>query len=72
MIREDEAVTIPMEQRFDRSVEVPRGSSYDLARKLVALADQKMYEAKRTYAGSAEPHIAQANVRITGGQLVDM
>jgi diguanylate cyclase (GGDEF)-like protein len=72
MIREDEAVTIPIEQRFDRSIEVPSGSSYDLARKLVALADQKMYEAKRTYAGSAEPHIAQANVRITGGQLLNM
>jgi hypothetical protein len=48
MIREDESVTIPIEQRFDASVEVPCGSSYDLARKLVALADQKMYEAKRT------------------------
>ena len=42
------------------------------ARKLVALADQKMYEAKRTFAGSAEPHITQANVRITGGKLVNM
>ena len=72
MIREDEAITIPIEQRFDASVEVPVGSSYDLARKLVALADQKMYEAKRTYAGSAEPHITQANVRITDGKIVNM
>jgi GGDEF domain-containing protein len=72
MIREDETVKIPIEQRFDASVEVPCGSSYDLARRLVALADQKMYEAKRAFAGSAEPHIAQANVRITDGKIVDM
>ena len=72
MIHEDETVKIPIEQRFDASVEVPCGSSYDLARKLVALADQKMYEAKRTFAGSAEPHITQANVRISGGKIVDM
>jgi diguanylate cyclase (GGDEF)-like protein len=72
MIREDEAVTIPIEQRFDASVEVPLGSSYDLARKLVALADQKMYEAKRTFSGSAEPHITQANVRIADGKIVNV
>lgn len=72
MIKIDESVTVPIEQRFDPSVEVPPGSSYDLARRLVALADQKMYQAKRTFADSAEPHIAQANVRITGGKLVEM
>jgi len=72
MIHEDEQVNIPPEQRFDTSVEVPRGSSYDIARKLVALADQEMYSAKRTYAGSAEPHIAQKNVRITDGKLVEL
>ncbi len=66
----DEQVTILPEQRLDSSVPVPVGSSFDIARKLVALADQKMYEAKRTFAGSTEPHIAQVNVRITGGQLV--
>ena len=72
MIHEDELVNIPPEQRFDTSVEVPPGSSYDLARRLVALADQKMYEAKRTFADSSEPHIVQTNVRITGGKIVDM
>ena len=72
MMHEDELVNIAPEQRFDTSVEVPPGSSYDLARRLVALADQKMYWAKRTFAGSAEPHIAQANVRITDGKLVEM
>lgn len=72
MVKEDEKVAIPIEQRFDTSIEVPPGSSYDLARRLVALADQKMYEAKRAYAGSPEPHIAQANVRIIGGTLVDL
>ena len=72
MIHEDEQVNIPPEQRFDTSVEVPRGSSYDIARKLVALADQEMYSAKRAFAGSAEPHIAQKNVRITDGNLVEL
>jgi diguanylate cyclase (GGDEF)-like protein len=72
MLSEDEQVNIPPEQRFDASVEVPPGSSYAIARKLVALADLKMYEAKRTFADSTEPHITQANVRITGGKLVDM
>jgi diguanylate cyclase (GGDEF)-like protein len=72
MIREDGQVNIPVEQRFDTSVEVPPGSSYGIARKLVALADQKMYWAKRTFAGSGEPHIAQVNVRITGGKIVEM
>ena len=59
MIHEDEQVNIPPEQRFDTSIEVPAGSSYAVARKLVALADQKMYEAKRSFAGSPDPHIAQ-------------
>ena len=72
MIEEDERVNIPPEQRFDASVEVPPGSSYDIARRLVALADQKMYEAKRTFAGTTEPHITQINVRITGGRIVEM
>jgi diguanylate cyclase (GGDEF)-like protein len=72
MIHEDETVNIPPEQRFDTSVEVPPGSSYDIARRLVALADHKMYEAKRTFAGSPEPHIAQTNVRITNGKIVEM
>jgi diguanylate cyclase (GGDEF)-like protein len=72
MIHEDEQSNIPPEQRFDKSVEVPAGSSYDLARRLVSLADQKMYEAKRSFAGSPDPHIAQANVRIVGGKLVEL
>ena len=65
-------MNIPPEQRFDTSVEVPSGSSYDIARKLVALADQEMYAAKRAFAGSTEPHIAQKNVRIVGGKIVEM
>ena len=51
---------------------MPAGSSYDIARRLVALADQKMYEAKRMFAGSVEPHIAQTNVRIVNGKLVEI
>ncbi len=50
----------------------PPGSSYDIARRLVALADQKMYEAKRNFADSSDPHIAQANVRIVAGKLVEI
>jgi diguanylate cyclase (GGDEF)-like protein len=72
MIREDELVNIPPEQRFDTSVEVPPGSSYDIARRLVAIADQEMYSAKRTFAGSTDPHIAQTNVRIIGGKIVEI
>jgi len=72
MMKLDEDVKITPEQRFDLSVRVPEGSSFDLARKLVALADQKMYEAKRTFAGSPEPHIAQSNVRIGKGKLIEI
>ncbi len=71
MTRRDNDVAIQPEQRFDRAVEVPPGSSYDIARKLVALADQKMYEAKRTSSDSPDPHIAQVNVRITDGKVVE-
>jgi diguanylate cyclase (GGDEF)-like protein len=70
MIQFDAETTVAPEQRFDKSIPVPVGSSFDIARKLVALADQKMYEAKRNFAGSQDPHIAQANVRIVGGTLV--
>jgi diguanylate cyclase (GGDEF)-like protein len=69
MAQIDAQVTIPPESRFDTSVPVPTGSSYEIARRLVSLADQKMYEAKRT-AGSGEPHIAQVNVRIENGEVV--
>jgi diguanylate cyclase (GGDEF)-like protein len=72
MMKLDEHVEIAPEQRFDVSVEVPHGSSFDLVRKLVALADQKMYEAKRAFAGSSEPHIAQINVRISKGDLIEI
>jgi diguanylate cyclase (GGDEF)-like protein len=72
MIALDETMQVLPEQRFDSSVEVPTGSSFDLVRKLVGMADRKMYEAKRDFAGSAEPHIAQVNVRITQGQLVEI
>ena len=66
----DEQTNVAPEQRFDLSVQVPDGSSLDIARKLVALADEKMYEAKRQFAGSPDAHIAQVNVRITHGKLV--
>jgi diguanylate cyclase (GGDEF)-like protein len=72
MTRRDATTDVPPEHAFDRSLDVPEGSSYDIARRLVALADQKMYEAKRSFAGSPDPHIAQANVRMVGGKLVDM
>jgi diguanylate cyclase (GGDEF)-like protein len=68
----DQDVTITPEQRFDSSIQVPAGSSFDIARRLVALADQKMYEAKRTFAGSPDPHIAQTNVRILAGKLAEI
>ena len=70
MVQWDKQVSISPEQRFDDSVTVPPGSSFDIARKLVALADQKMYEAKRAFRDSTDPHIAQINVRITDGQLI--
>jgi diguanylate cyclase (GGDEF)-like protein len=72
MMRCDEEATLTPEQRFDTSVPVPIGSSFDIARKLVALADQRMYEAKRTFADSIEPHIAQSNVRIVNGTLIEI
>lgn len=72
MVSVDAEVSILPEQRFDASVAVPAGSSYDIARKLVALADQKMYEAKRTFAGTTEPHLAQVNVRTVNGKLVEI
>jgi diguanylate cyclase (GGDEF)-like protein len=68
----DQETTVPPERRFDPSFPVPPGSTYEIARKLVALADQKMYEAKRTFADSLEPRIAQTNVRIVNGQLVEL
>jgi diguanylate cyclase (GGDEF)-like protein len=70
MVQSDKEANVSPEQRFDDSVTVPPGSSFDIARKLVALADQKMYEAKRAFRDSTDPHIAQINVRITGGQLI--
>jgi len=72
MIELDGKMTVAPEQRFDLSVQVLDGSSLDIARKLVALADEKMYEAKRQFAGSPDPHIAQVNVRITHGKLVEI
>jgi diguanylate cyclase (GGDEF)-like protein len=70
MVQCDKQVSVSPEQRFDDSVAVPEGSSFDIARKLVVLADQKMYEAKRAFRDSTDPHIAQINVRITGGKLI--
>jgi diguanylate cyclase (GGDEF)-like protein len=70
MIELDRRVTVTPEQRFDLSVEVPQGSSFDIARKLVALADEQMYAAKRDLEGADEPRIIQKNVRISDGKLV--
>jgi diguanylate cyclase (GGDEF) domain len=70
MMRCDEQANLSPEQRFDPSVAVPPGSSFDLARNLVALADEKMYQAKREFRDSPDPHVAQVNVRITDGVLV--
>ncbi len=70
MVQSDKLASLTPEQRFDSSVAVPPGSSFDIARKLVALADEKMYEAKRAFRDSTDPHITQINVRITGGQLI--
>jgi len=72
MVRCDGEVNLLPEQRFDVSIAVPAGSSFDLCRKLVALVDQKMYEAKRGMTGTGEPRIAQVNVRITEGQLIQI
>ena len=68
----DEQAAIQPEQRFDASVEVPAGSSFDVARKLVSLADQKMYEAKRTPDSAAEPRIAQISVKIVDGTIAQI
>ena len=68
----DQTVHIAPEQRFDLSVPVPEGSSWDIARRLVALADARMYDAKRHFGDSDEPHILQTNVRIIGGALVEV
>jgi diguanylate cyclase (GGDEF)-like protein len=72
MTASDQQVKLTPEQRFDPSIAVPAGSSYDIARRLVLLADQKMYEAKRTFADTVEPHIVQMNVRIVSGKLVEI
>jgi diguanylate cyclase (GGDEF)-like protein len=72
MIERDKHANLAVEQRFDASVPAPDGSSFDLARQLVALADEKMYEAKRALRDSSDPHIAQVNVRIVDGKLIPL
>lgn len=72
MVERDEQATVAPEQRFDTSVPVPEGSTFQIARQLVALADEKMYEAKRSFRDSSDPHIAQVNVRITDGKIVSI
>src|SRR5204862_2189450 len=49
MMEIDEGAHIAPEQRFDLSVPVPEGSSWDIVRRLVGLADSRMYEAKRHF-----------------------
>jgi diguanylate cyclase (GGDEF)-like protein len=71
MRRLDDEVQIQPEQRFDPSVPVPAGSSYDIARRLVGLADVLMYQAKTAMGTSREPHVCQKNVRIINGRLME-
>jgi diguanylate cyclase (GGDEF)-like protein len=71
MKRLDDEVELQPEQRFDASVAVPPGSSYDIARRLVGLADVLMYQAKTSFQNSREPHLCQKNVRIINGRLME-
>jgi hypothetical protein len=71
MKRLDEEVEVQPEQRFDASVAVPAGSSYDIVRRLVGLADVLMYQAKTSFRNSREPHLCQKNVRIINGRLME-
>lgn len=71
MKRLDDEVKLEPEQRFDASVAVPAGSSYDIARRLVGLADVLMYQAKTSFRNSREPHLCQKNVRIINGRLME-
>lgn len=71
MLKLDGDVDLPPEQRFDQSVPVPPGSSYDLARRLVGLADALMYKAKNTPMGTHDPRLAHINVRIINGRIME-
>jgi diguanylate cyclase (GGDEF)-like protein len=66
----DAHVDIAPDQRFDPAIPVPPGSSYDLARTLVGLADAELYQAKQSPSQSDEPRIGQVNVRIVNGRLI--
>ena len=67
----DELTDIAPDQRFDPTVPAPPGSSYDLARKLIDLADLKLYQAKHLPSDIDEPRIAQVDVRIVNGRLIE-
>ncbi len=62
----DSGMELKQEEWFDASVSVPPGSSYDITRRLVAMADANMYKAKRQQQGPE-----QTNVRIINGELVE-
>lgn len=68
----DAEVRLTPEQRFDPAVRVPPGSSYELGRKLAALADTMMYEVKSARHSGPNERLAQVNVRIVDGELVEM
>jgi hypothetical protein len=67
----DEQIDITPDQRFDPAIAAPPGSSYDLARTLVGLADAELYRAKHSSSRSDEPRIAQVDVRIVDGRLIN-
>lgn len=71
MLKLDDEVDLTPEQRFDLSVQVPPGSSYDLARKLVGMADALMYKAKNAPTAAHDPRLAHVNVRIVNGKLME-
>jgi hypothetical protein len=67
----DEQIDITPDQRFDPAIAAPPGRSYDLAR-----TDVGLYRAKHSSSLSDEPpterrRIAQVNVRIVDGQLIN-
>jgi diguanylate cyclase (GGDEF)-like protein len=67
----DGETSLSSEQWFDPAISVPAGSSYDLARALLAIADTAMYRAKHT-PFTGEPRVVQTNVRIVDGRLIEI
>jgi hypothetical protein len=72
MLTCDDEVKILPEQRFDASVAVPTGSTYDIRTKARLAGRSEDDEAKRTPGQTDEPHIAQTNVLIVDGRIVQV